>query len=101
MSKNCVPGPDEVSFFDNPSFFGGCVTVPVGSYPAPTLAGMPNDWAGSLKVGSNVSVQIWLHSFQGTNFTYGPGSSISTLGFGNNNLSSLVVDGCPNDPNKS
>lgn len=100
MNKNCVPGPDEVSFFDNPNFLGGCVTVPVGSYASPTPAGMPNDWAGSLKVGSNVSVKIWQNSFQGSNFTYGQGSSVSFLGFGNNNLSSLEVDGCPNDPNK-
>jgi hypothetical protein len=100
MNKNCVPGPDEVSFYDHPNYQGGCVTVPAGSYASPTFAGMPNDWAGSLKTGSNVSVKIWFHSFEGSNFSYGPGSSISNLGFGNNNLSSLLVDGCPNDPNK-
>lgn len=100
MNKNCVPGPDEVSFYDHPNYQGGCVTVPAGSYESPILAGMPNDWAGSLKAGSNVSVKIWVNSFQGSNFSYGPGSSISNLGFGNNNLSSLLVDGCPNDPNK-
>ncbi|MBK8564025.1 MAG: T9SS type A sorting domain-containing protein [Saprospiraceae bacterium] len=100
MNKNCVPGPDEVSFFDNPNFVGGCVTVPVGSYISPTLAGMPNDWAGSVKVGSNVSVKIWVADFQGANNTYGPGTSITALGIGTNTVSSLVVDGCPNDPNK-
>lgn len=100
MNKNCVPGPDEVSFFDNPNFAGGCVTVPAGSYISPVLAGMPNDWAGSLKVGSNVSVKIWVADFQGSSVSYNPGSSVANLGIGNNNMSSLIVDGCPNDPNK-
>ncbi len=100
MNKNCVPGPDEVSFFDNPNFIGGCVTVPAGSYISPVLAGMPNDWAGSLKVGSNVSVRIWVADFQGGSVTYGPGVSAASLGIGSNTTSSLIVDGCPNDPNK-
>jgi hypothetical protein len=100
MNKNCVPGPNEVSFFDNPNFLGGCVTVPAGAYISPTLADMPNDWAGSLKTGSNVSVQIWTNNFQGANVTYGQGTSAASLAIGTNQLSSLVVDGCPNDPNK-
>jgi hypothetical protein len=100
MNKNCVPGSNEVSFFDNSSFSGGCVTAPAGAYVSPTLAGMPNDWAGSLKVGSQVSVQIWSNEFQGNTVTYGQGASMVSLAIGGNQLSSFVVDGCPNDPNK-
>ncbi len=64
---SCVPGPNEVTLFEDPYFKGGCVKFIVGNYPTGvSLNPVGNDDAESVMVGANVVATLYSEeSFSG------------------------------------
>ena len=93
MGTGCTPGPNQVSLFALPSYGGGCVNVGVGSYDV--VPQLPNDWAGSLKVGRAAKATLFRDIGQsGPSCTYdafAQDPSVCDSGFGQQNLSSMSV----------
>lgn len=57
---SCVPGPDQVSLFEDAYYKGGCVKYNAGNYPnAGSLGSLGNDDAESILVGANVAATLY------------------------------------------
>ena len=57
---SCLPGPDQVTLFEDTDYLGGCVKYSVGSYAnGDALNPLGNDDAASILVGSNVLATIY------------------------------------------
>lgn len=57
-TTGCTPGQDEVSLFDGTSYSGTCITKRIGAYANPSAIGLANDSISSVKVGSQVKVEL-------------------------------------------
>jgi Bacterial Ig domain/G8 domain len=92
MRRGCVPGATEVSIFQSSGYGGACANVPAGAYASAVQGGVPVDFAGSIKVGSSVRASAWAEvDFAGPTCSYNPGVRRSSICFGNNKLSSLMI----------
>lgn len=57
---SCIPGPDQVSLFEDPYYQGGCVLFNQGDYPTgSSLNPLGNNDAESILVGSNVLAALY------------------------------------------
>ncbi len=64
--QSCVPGPDQVTLFEDPYYEGGCVLFNQGEYPTgSSLNPLGNNDAESIMVGANVNATL----YSGENFT--------------------------------
>lgn len=55
-TAQCPPGPNQVSFYTNADFLGGCVTRGVGDYQTGDSIGLPNDSISSIRAGAGAQV---------------------------------------------
>jgi hypothetical protein len=99
MDTSCTPAADQVAVYDGKNQTGACVLVNAGSYGDTVSAGLPNDFAGSLEVGTDASIDLWVDDgFSGTECAYGASSQPASLCFGDDEMSSLIVgEGATND----
>ncbi|HUK45575.1 MAG TPA: hypothetical protein VLV28_09785 [Gaiellaceae bacterium] len=96
LQTGCTPGASQVAVFDLASYGGGCVLIGQGTFASMVAAGVPNDFVGSLKVGSAAKVQIYKNTSQGgSSCTYNPGQQTTTICFGDNQASSITVTAAP------
>jgi hypothetical protein len=96
LQTGCMPGASQVAVFDLTSYGGGCVLIGQGTFASMVAAGVPNDFVGSLKVGSAAKVQIYQNTSQGgSSCTYSPGQQTTTICFGDNQASSITVSAAP------
>ena len=83
LKTGCTPGAAQVALFDLTSYGGGCAVIGQGTFASMIAAGVPNDFVGSLKVGSGAQVKIYKDTSQGgSSCTYGPGQQAATICFG-------------------
>jgi hypothetical protein len=58
MPAGCVPILNQVAFFIDSNFSGGCVLRGPGAYPTAQAIGLPNDSVSSLKLGATAQVIV-------------------------------------------
>jgi hypothetical protein len=56
LPTSCVPAANQVAFFIDANFSGGCILRGPGEYPTPESLGLPNDSISSVKLGSGAQV---------------------------------------------
>jgi hypothetical protein len=96
LKTGCTPGIAQVALFELTNYGGGCAVVGVGTYASMIAAGLPNDFVGSLKVGTAAQVTIYKNTSQGgTSCAYAPGQLAATLCIGDNQASSITVAALP------
>jgi hypothetical protein len=54
----CVPGSNQVAFFEHADFLAPCVVKDPGVYDSSTAIGLPNDSISSIRVGSDARVEV-------------------------------------------
>ncbi len=57
-TNQCVPSPNQASFFVNANYLGQCVVKDIGDYPSSGAIGLPNDSISSIKVGANAQTVV-------------------------------------------
>ena len=77
--RNCVPGLNQVAFFQHAKYKGACVVRKVGRYANAKSIGIGNDKISSVKIGSGTQVVLCKdNNFKGTCKTYA--KSMSSIG---------------------
>ena len=57
---SCIPGPNQVTLFEDPNFHGGCVKYDVGNFPTgSSLNPLGNDDAESILIGANTIATLY------------------------------------------
>jgi hypothetical protein len=64
-ATTCTPGPNQVSFFRDWNFTGGCETRGLGSYPTAVSIGLDNDSISSIRVGLGAQVFVCRDQYYG------------------------------------
>jgi len=59
----CKPGDNQVAFYRNTNFTGGCVVKNLGNYQTTGQMGIRNDSISSIEVGKNVYVNACQHTY--------------------------------------
>ncbi|MGC2199866.1 MAG: hypothetical protein WA633_06915, partial [Stellaceae bacterium] len=92
-TTECMPGSNQVAFFENADFLAPCVVKEFGDYANSAAIGLPNDSISSVRVGSNAETVVCKdNGFQGNCILLG--SSVSFLNdsrVGNDQISSASV----------
>lgn len=92
-STSCTPAPNQVGFFIDANFTGGCQLRGIGEYPTSDAIGLPNDSISSFRVGSGAQVIVCLDVNYGGNCQLFA-SSVANMGstsIGNDQISSAKV----------
>ena len=103
MGTGCTPSRNQVSLFALPDQAGGCVSLSTGNYGGFDVAGLPNDWVSSLKVGTAVTATLYLDANFGTpSYDYAPNDAknvCDSIDFdGRPELSSIKIFDLPSTP---
>ncbi len=90
----CIPGPNQVTLFEDPYYHGGCVKYDVGNYPTgSSLDPLGNDDAESILIGANAIATL----YSAENFTGHSQATTQDVGYiqyqwvSANTLSSMKV----------
>lgn len=81
------------SFYQDTAYGGTAVSLPVGSYSTAqmTAAGLPNNWASSIRVPSGFTVRVYDGDLTGTSWTYTSDQSNLVTNGNNDVISSVVI----------
>jgi hypothetical protein len=67
-AADCIPGPNQVAFFQDSSWVGTCVVRNVGNYGNKNEIGLKGDSISSFRLGSNAKIRVFEHNnFEGRN----------------------------------
>ena len=99
----CTPSRNQVSLFALPDQAGGCVSLSTGNYGGFDVAGLPNNWVSSLKVGTGVTATLYVDANFGTpSCDYAPNDAknvCDSIDFdGRPELSSIKIVDLPSTP---
>lgn len=92
-STSCVPGPNQVAFFIDANFSGGCQLRGIGNYPTYQSIGLPNDSISSLRLGAGAQAIVCSDvNYVGTcELFVNDVPNMSGTGIGNDEISSARV----------
>lgn len=90
---NCVPNANQVALYVYAQNGGQCVVKGIGEYPDPASLGLPNDSISALRVGANVTVTLFQHTFYNGNLEdfAADDKDLSNNSIGDNQVSSAKV----------
>src|SRR5207253_5955256 len=93
-STTCVPGNNQVAFFQDVNFSGPCEVRGIGDYPTSEAIGLLNDSISSIKVGSAAQTIVCVDSsFHGDCQLFTTSlSSMNNQRIGNDQISSAKVE---------
>ncbi len=89
----CYPGANEVTLHEHGDFGGKCWRLSIGNYSSVSSQGIWNDAISSIRVGSNVTAELYRDSNFGGNYSRFASnvSQLSRYSIGNDTLSSIRV----------
>ena len=94
LPVSCAPAANQVAFFIDANFSGGCILRGPGEYPTPESIGLPNDSISSFKLGTAAQVILCRDNNYGGNCQLFA-SNVANLGsekIGNDTVSSAKVE---------